>query len=116
MKYKKEILIGLFAGVLNGLLGAGGGCVVVPALEKLLDFPKKKAHATAVGIILIISVTSAVIYLLRGDFDFGMWGKVTIGGIAGGVVGGKLLSVIPEKWLRLIFGIGIMVTSVKMIF
>ena len=38
MKYKKEILIGLSAGILNGIFGAGGGCVVVPALEKFLDY------------------------------------------------------------------------------
>ena len=116
MKYKKEIIIGLLSGVLNGLFGAGGGCIVVPCLEKFLGVPQKKAHATAVGIILIMSVVSSVIYVLRGQFDFSIWLPVTIGGSIGGVLGGLLLSKISGKWLRTIFGTVIIITALKMIF
>ena len=116
MKYKKEIIIGLLAGILNGIFGAGGGCVVVPALEKFLDFPQKKAHGTAVGIILIMSVASAVIYIIRGNFDVKLWIPVTVGGCIGGIIGGKLLAKIAGKWLRTVFGVVIIITSVKMIF
>ncbi|MBE7011935.1 MAG: sulfite exporter TauE/SafE family protein [Ruminococcaceae bacterium] len=116
MKYKKEIIIGIVAGILNGLFGAGGGCIVVPALEKFLDFPQKKAHGTAVGIILIMSIASAVIYVLRGKFNFSLWIPVTVGGCIGGIIGGKLLSKIAGKWLRTIFGVVIIITSIKMIF
>ena len=110
MKYKKEIIIGLLSGVLNGLFGAGGGCIVVPAAEKFLGFSQKKAHATAVGVILIISIVSAVIYIMGGKFDFSLWLPVTIGGSAGGLFGGFLLSKISGKWLRSIFGIFIYYT------
>ena len=116
MKYKKEIIIGLSAGILNGLFGAGGGCVVVPALEKFLDFPQKKAHGTAVGIIFIMSIVSAVVYMVRGKFSLDLWIPVTRGGCVGGLIGGKLLARIAGKWLRCIFGLVIIVTSVKMIF
>ena len=116
MKYKKEIIIGLLSGILNGLFGAGGGCIVVPCLEKFLGFPQKKAHATAVGIILIMSALSAVIYVLRGQFNFPIWLPVTIGGSAGGVLGGMLLPKISGKWLRTIFGGIIIITALKMIF
>ena len=43
-KFKKYIcyaMIGVTSGVLNGLFGAGGGCVVVPAMEKFLDMDEK---------------------------------------------------------------------------
>ena len=33
-KYRTHIIIGLISGVLNGLFGAGGGSVVVPAMEQ----------------------------------------------------------------------------------
>ena len=116
MKYKKEIIIGLTAGILNGIFGAGGGCVVVPALEKFLDFPQKKAHGTAVGIILIMSIVSAVVYILRGKFNLDLWIPVTVGGCIGGLIGGKLLAKIAGKWLRAVFGVVIIITSIKMIF
>ena len=44
-------MIGVTSGVLNGLFGAGGGCVVVPAMEKFLDMDEKKSHATAIAVI-----------------------------------------------------------------
>lgn len=116
MKYKKEIIIGVIAGILNGLFGAGGGCVVVPALEKFLGFPQKKAHATAVGIILIMSVTSAVMYIMRGSFNLRLWTPVTIGGSIGGLLGGYLLLGISGRGLRLGFGTVIIITAIKMIF
>ncbi len=116
MKYKKEILIGIVAGILNGLFGAGGGCIVVPCLEKFLNIPQKKAHATAVGVILIMSIVSAVIYIIRGQFNFSLWLPVTIGGSVGGVLGGLLLPKISGKWLRVVFGTVIIITAVKMIF
>lgn len=53
-KFKKYIcyaMIGVTSGVLNGLFGAGGGCVVVPAMEKFLDMDEKKSHATAIAVI-----------------------------------------------------------------
>ncbi len=116
MKRKREILIGLAAGFLNGLFGAGGGSVVVPALEKFLKMPSKKSHGTAVGIILFMSTVSALIYILRGQFNVGIWIPVTIGGFIGGFVGGAVLGKIPGRWLKIIFGTVISITAIKMIF
>ena len=115
-KYWKHILIGILSGFLNGLFGAGGGSVVVPAMEKFLDIDEKKSHATAIGIILLFSLVSMGFYLYKGFFDFKLWIPVTCGGVAGGLVGAKLLSKISKKWLKIIFGGVIMVTAVKMIF
>ncbi len=115
-KYWKEIVIGLLTGILNGLFGAGGGSVVVPAMEKFLDIDEKKSHSTAIAIILMMSVVSSVTYIYKGYFNLNLWLYVSIGGIAGGFVGAKLLGKIPKKWLKIIFGGVICVTAVKMIF
>ena len=53
-KYTRHILIGLVTGVLTGLFGAGGGSIVVPAMEIFLDMDEKKSHATAIAIILML--------------------------------------------------------------
>ena len=91
-KHFKEIAIGLVTGVLNGLFGAGGGSVVVPAMEKFLDMDEKKSHSTAILIILIMSLFSSATYIYKGFFNFKIWALVSLGGIAGGFVGAKNFS------------------------
>lgn len=115
-KYWKQALIGLVTGILNGLFGAGGGSIVVPAMEKFLGIDGKKAHATAIAIILMMSLVSSVIYVRQGYFDFKLWLTVSIGGIAGGLVGAKVLDRIPKKWLKIGFGTVIIITATKLIF
>lgn len=115
-KYYRHILIGAVSGVLNGLFGSGGGCVVVPAMELVLKMDEKKSHATAIAVILLMSAVSSFFYIRGGFFDFGLWMPVTIGGIFGGAFGAKLLSRISVRWLKIVFGGVIIVTAVKMIF
>ena len=65
---KKGVLTagaGLAIGIINGLLGAGGGMIAVPLLQKL-GLDRKQAHANAVAVILPITVLSAVLYLVNG--------------------------------------------------
>lgn len=115
-KYHKEIIIGVLTGILNGLFGAGGGSVVVPAMEKFLNIDEKKSHSTAIAIILMMSLVSSVTYVSKGFFNLKIWALVSVGGIVGGFVGAKLLGKIPKKWLKILFGGVICVTAVKMIF
>ncbi len=115
-KYHKEIIIGTLTGILNGLFGAGGGSVVVPAMERFLNIDEKKSHSTAIAIILMMSVVSSVTYINKGFFNFKLWALVSVGGIVGGFVGAKLLGKIPKKWLKILFGGVICITAVKMIF
>ena len=115
-KYTRHILIGAVSGILNGLFGSGGGCVVVSAMELMLKMDAKKSHATAIAVILVMSTVSSFFYIRNGYFDFGLWVPVTIGGIFGGTVGAGLLSKISVRWLKIIFGGVIIITAFKMIF
>ena len=63
------VLGGLGAGVINGLLGAGGGMVVVPLLSAM-GVRGKKSHATALMVIVPLSAVSAVLYLVQGRVGF----------------------------------------------
>ncbi len=112
----KEMLIGFGTGILNGLFGAGGGSVLVPLMEKFLGIEEHSSHATAIPVILVMSLVSSFLYLRRGFFDFSIWLFVSIGGLAGGFIGAKLLKKVPKKWLKIGFGGVICITAVKMIF
>ncbi len=58
--YPMIILEGLVVGVLTGIVGAGGGFLIIPALVMLAKLPMKKAVATS---LLIIAVKSLIGFL-----------------------------------------------------
>ena len=97
------LLGGFGAGVINGLLGAGGGMVVVPLLSAL-GVRGKKSHATALMVIVPLSLVSAVLYLVQG--------RVTVmdalpwlpGSLLGAYLGSRLMPKISTGWLKLVFG------------
>lgn len=113
-KYKL-IAIGVVAGLINGLFGSGGGTIVVPSLVFLLNLQDYKAHATAIPIILPLSIISAIVYLFNNKIPFDISLLVVIGGLVGSFVGAKFLNKIPVKYLRKIFGGVIIYTAIRMI-
>lgn len=108
-------LIGIITGFANGLFGSGGGTIVVSALEKFLDVKAHKAHATAILIILPLSILSAVIYIRGVEADFKTIFFVSAGGVLGGFLGARTLNKIPAKRLHKIFGLFMIVAAVRMI-
>ena len=107
-------MIGAVSRFINGLFGAGGGMVVVPMLIKLLKFKTKPAHATAILIILPLSLVSGLLYLSFGNFNVNVGVPTSIGVIIGGVIGAFLLSKISSKWVGIIFSVLMAAAGVKM--
>lgn len=103
------IVLGLLIGVVNGLLGAGGGMLAVPALKKL-GLDQKDAHRNAVAVILPLTVFSAVLYLMDGRVVVSDALIYIPGGLAGAILGTFLLKKISAKWLGIIFS-GFMIYS-----
>ena len=99
----KSILCGAATGAANGLFGGGGGMIAVPLL-RAQGLNEKKAHATAIAVILPVSLLSFILYALKGFFDFSVALPVALGGFAGGFAGAKLLSFLPEKAVFYVFG------------
>ena len=106
MEKKKRNMLsalgGALVGILNGMLGAGGGMLVVPMLKKF-DLEQPQAHATAVAVIFPLSVLSAAAYLLLGHYALDQAAVYLFPGAVGALAGGLLLAKIPGKWLRKIF-------------
>ncbi|HEX2927414.1 MAG TPA: sulfite exporter TauE/SafE family protein [Ruminiclostridium sp.] len=115
-RYLKYIFIGIAAGVANGLFGSGGGTIAVPAMVFLLDADEHKAHATALLIILPLTLVSAYFYLSNNYVDWNITWKAMAGGVAGGALGALLLNKCPSGLLRKIFGIFMILAAIRMIF
>ena len=104
-------------GFANGLFGSGGGTIVVPAMERFLAVEEHKAHATAIAVILPLSLLSLAIYLWRtglgGVWQVALWASA--GGLAGGALGAKLLPKVSGLWLHRIFGGFMLAAAVRML-
>lgn len=114
-RYLKCLLIGLITGLANGLFGSGGGTIAVPAMVHFLGAQEHKAHATAISVILPLTVVSSAFYISSGYADWDLTLKVTLGGLAGGYIGAKLLNICPDKLLRKIFALFMAAAGVRMI-
>jgi uncharacterized membrane protein YfcA len=112
----KIIGIGLATGLCNGLFGAGGGMVAVPAMVHILKLDEHDAHATAIAVILPLVLVSSYIYFRNGFLDFKTAWPVAAGGAIGGALGASLLNRFPSKWLHRIFGMFMIAAAVRMIF
>jgi len=115
-KFKFTWLIGIIVGIANGLFGAGGGTLLVPALEKFKKFETHKAHATTLAIILPLSIVSAIVYIWGVDVDWKSVLLVSAGGITGGIIGAKLLNHISAGWLNMLFGLFLIAGATRMLF
>ena len=110
------VCAGIVTGLANGLFGGGGGMLVVPMLAFLAGMPVKNAHATAILIILPVSALSGFLYAAFGHFSFSSGLPVTLGVLAGGVIGAFLLKKLSVKWVSVIFAAAMLAAGAKMLF
>lgn len=114
-KFFCTALVGLFIGAVNGFFGGGGGMLVVPVLTALFNLEEKKAHATAIAVILPLCLVSGIIYCVKGAFVLETGGPSALGIVIGGIAGALLLKSLSNGFLKLLF-YGIMLAAgVKMI-
>lgn len=98
------LLDGLVVGAATGLVGAGGGFLVVPALVLLAGLPMTAAVGTSLLVIAMKSFAGLGGYLTSVSLDWGLVAAVTAAAVVGSFVGVRLTSVVPEKALRKGFG------------
>jgi len=100
------IVIGLFAGVLSGMFGIGGGIVIVPALVLLGGFAPHKATGTSLGALLLpVGLLGAMQYWRRGDVDFRASLVLALGLFLGAFAGAQLGLTLAPNMLRRAFAV-----------
>jgi uncharacterized membrane protein YfcA len=108
----KILLEGLVVGSVTGLVGAGGGFLVVPALVLLGGVPMGQAVATSLMVIAMKSFAGFAGYAGSVSVNFQLAAMVTAAAVVGSVVGGALVSKVHPDSLRKGFGWFIVVMSV----
>lgn len=95
---------GLVVGAVTGLVGAGGGFLVVPALVLLGGVPMSTAVGTSLVVIAMKSFAGFAGYLGHVDVDWALAGLVSASAVVGSIGGGKLAGRVPQETLRRGFG------------
>lgn len=116
VKIWQILLFGALIGVINGFFGGGGGMVVVPLLNKMFGMEQKKAQATALFVILPISLVSTIVYLFNNSIHFAHCWPVIVGIVAGGIVGAKLLNKMNNRAVKGVFVFFMLLGGVGMLF
>ena len=110
--YPLIVLEGFVVGVLTGIVGAGGGFLIIPALVLLAKLPMKKAIATSLLIIAIKSLIGFVgdLQVIEIDWLFLLiFAAISVFGI---FVGVWLNQIVPGKKLKKGFGWFVLVMGV----
>lgn len=114
--YPMILLEGAVVGVLTGLVGAGGGFLIIPALVILARMPMKLAVGTS---LFIIAVKSLIGFIgdLQGDeiIDWKLLGVFTAFSVVGIFIGILLSKKIPGQKLKKGFGWFVLLMGVYII-
>ena len=115
--YPMIMIEGLLVGALTGIVGAGGGFLIIPALVLFAKLPMKKAVGTS---LIIIAAKSLIGFL--GDIgsgqqiNFQFIAVVSVVAIAGIFLGSYLSRFIESRKLKTGFGWFVLVMGIYVIF
>jgi uncharacterized membrane protein YfcA len=103
------------AGVVSGLLGIGSGALKVPAMDLAMGLPIKVSTATSNFMIGVTAAASAGLYFSRGQIDPFIAAPVSIGVLAGALMGSQTLGRIQSRSVRTAFVIVLALIAVQML-
>ena len=114
--YPMILAEGAIVGVLTGLVGAGGGFLIIPALVLFSKLPMKQAVGTSLLIIAAKSLIGFTGDLSQYEMDWTLLGVVTALAIVGIFIGNRLSRSVDRKkkkkafgWFVLVMGIYILI-------
>lgn len=116
------VATGIFAGILAGLLGVGGGIVIVPVLFFLFQSfgvsPESAmlvATATSLATIVPTSISSIRAHHQKGNVDFDLLKGWAVFILIGVLLGSGLVTVIDGTLLTMLFGIIATLSALNML-
>lgn len=98
------VLLGTGVGLISGLVGAGGGFLLVPALALLAGLPMPIAVGTSLVVISTQSFAGLAGHLASEQIDWQLAAFVTAAAVVGALIGGRLIAFVNQATLRRIFG------------
>ena len=108
------VALGLFTGIMAGLLGVGGGVIVVPALMFLFGTSDLIAKGTSLLMMIPTAVSGTVGNLRRGNVDLLAAGLVGVAACATTAVGAWLATLMSPLVANILFAVFLAFIAVQM--
>jgi uncharacterized membrane protein YfcA len=89
-----------FSAIYGAYFGAGMGVIILAILAVVIDDTMLRANALKQVMSLMINTCAAVVFVFAGHVDWTVALIIAVTSLAGGLIGGKLASRIPEALLR----------------
>ena len=109
------VTCGGVGGLLSGLLGIGGGTAMVPLMVLLGRIGQRQAHAISLGAMIPIAVVAIAVYAFDGEVDVLAAAALTAGSVLGARRGADFLARIPERRLKAVFGVFLLVAALSLL-
>lgn len=101
----RTVPLGFLLGAVTGFAGVGGGFLIVPVLVFGAHVALKEAIGTSTALIAVSCVAGAFTHVVHGHVDVELAASIGAGAIAGALLGAPLSGKLPEKPLRIGFGL-----------
>jgi uncharacterized membrane protein YfcA len=111
------LIVGVAAGFASGMVGIGGGIVIVPALVYFLALSQHQAQGISIGMLLMpVGFLAAYNYYKQGNLNFTYSAIIGVTFVLGAYLGSKVSLKMDPSLMKRIFGVFILLISLKMIF
>ena len=111
-------LAGILSGIVNGLLGTGGGILTVLFLSKIYakdsSYSTKDIFAITLCSSVIMSMASLLFYLSSGCFSVSDSALYMLAAVPGGVLGAIIIEKLSSKTMKLIFALLVVWAGISM--
>ncbi|MCF8415199.1 MAG: sulfite exporter TauE/SafE family protein [Crocinitomicaceae bacterium] len=110
------VLIGLFAGILSGFVGVGGGVLIVPALVFFLGLSQHEAQGTSLFVLAMPVVILAVLnYAKSNNVNWTYGAVIATTFVIGGYIGSKLSLKLSPGLVKFVFGLIMAYVSIRLV-
>lgn len=97
-------VIGLLMGILSGM-AIGGGTLLVPALVIFLDIGQHTAQGICLAAFIPTAAVAVITHYRQKNINVHLALSLTLGALAGAVIGATLANKLEAEILRKIFGL-----------
>lgn len=111
----KVAFIGVIAGFMSGYVGVGGGFIMVPLFVSMLGIPMRLASGTSLTAVCVLAIPGVVEQAILGNIDYIVGVAMMVGSIPGAVVGANLVKRVPERTLRFVFAVFLLLMAVLLV-
>ena len=115
------LTLGLFAGVMAGLLGVGGGLIIVPTLAWIFHHQQVDdaivmhlAIGTSLATIVVTSISSVRAHHRRGAVLWPIFWRLTPGIVVGAWLGAAIADALPSAVLSKVFAVFVLTVAAQM--